>query len=118
MLQKMKTLRGSLKVYAKRSRFDIPKENREHYHELASEAVMDIMSHPKSAGCLEMDPVGTEKLKYAKDLRDRIRQMLLYEFMDDAEAEKLVELAKEELAVGLYRPDLTLPDVMDVIAKG
>jgi hypothetical protein len=35
--------------------------------------------------------------------------------MTQEDAGRLVELTREGLAVGLYRPDIRLPDVVDVL---
>ncbi len=115
MLQKMKGLRSSLSAYAKRSRFDIKKENREQYAELVSEAVMEFLRHPDTADVLSVDPAGIARLTYAKNLRHRMRDMIQVGMMTRAEADRLVDLVREELAIGLYRPDMDLPDVVDVI---
>jgi hypothetical protein len=115
MLQKMRSLRASLSIYAKRSRFDIAHENREHYRELAMESVLDFLSHPESAACLDVDPTGGAKLSYAKNLRRRMREMMERKLLTEVQADKLVDLAKERLAVAIYRPEMILPDVVDVI---
>ncbi len=115
MLQKMRGLRASLAAYAKRSRFDLVEENRNHYRDLAVESVHDFFARPESAACLEVDPAGIAKLTYAKNLRRRIAEMTAKGIMSREQADRLVDLAKEALAVGIYRPDMALPDVMDVL---
>ena len=114
-VQKMRSLRKSLRAYAKKSRFAIGELNREHYAELTNESVMDFMANPDDADCLVIDPAGIGRLEYAKNLRKRMRSMLRREIMDVDSAEKFVELVKERLAVGLYRPEMELPDVVDVL---
>lgn len=116
-LQKMKGMRKSLQAYAKRSRFGIEGGNREHYVELVREAVMDFLSHPESAEVLAVDPAGLSRLTYAKNLRRRMREMIQIGMFSHEEADKLVELAREGLAMGLYRPDMMLPDVVDVLGE-
>lgn len=115
MLQKMRGMRASLKAYARVSRFEIPDENRRHYKELALDAVFDFLAHPETADCLSIDPSGVQRLSYAKNLRRRIKEMLAMKIIKKDQAERLVDLSKEELAISLYRPDMPLPDVMDVL---
>jgi hypothetical protein len=115
MLQKMKGLRESLKAYARCSRFDMVDENRAHYEELAFESVFNFLRNPEKAACLDMDPTGESRMAYAKDLRHRMRMMLQGGYLNDRQAGKLVELVKDSLAMGLYRPDMPLPDVTDVM---
>lgn len=115
MLQKMRGLRTSLKLYAARSRFDIGEENRQHYMDLAMEAALDFLKDPKNAPCLQVDPAGLARLAYAKNLRRNMRGMMKRALMTEKQAEKMVELVKERLALGLYRPDMQLPVVMDVL---
>ncbi len=115
ILQKMRGLRTSLRLYAKRSRYGIPEENREHYRDLAVESALDLLKNPTGAPCLAMEPMGIQRIAYAKNLRRRIRAMLMRGMMTEVQAERLVELVRERLAVGLYRPDLALPDVVDIL---
>ena len=114
-MQKMRSFRKSLVAYAKKSRFTIDELNRDHYAELTKESVMNFMANPDDADCLAVDPAGIGRLEYAKNLRKRMRSMLKREIMDVDSAEKFVELVKECLAVGLYRPEMELPDVVDVL---
>ncbi len=115
ILQKMRTLRRSLELYASHSRFGIHEENRRHYVELAREAAMDFMGDPEHSHCLDVDPAGLARLEEAKRLRRRMREMLQRDLMTKRQVERLVELVRERLAVGLYRPELELPDVVDVL---
>ena len=115
ILHKMRTLRKSLRLYAKRSRFDMHEENRQHYVDLALESARDFMAHPDTAACLDVDPAGLGRLAYAKNLRRRMRSMLKRRLMTSKQAQTLVGLVREQLAVGLYRPEMVLPDVVDVL---
>ena len=115
ILQKMRSLRSSLKIYAKLSRFDIGEENRKHYVDLTMEAALGFLSDPKQAPCLQVDPAGLAKLAYAKKLRKNIRTAISRRLIDESEALKFVELVKERLAIGLYRPEMTLPEVVDIL---
>jgi Zinc dependent phospholipase C len=115
IVQKMRSLRKSLNAYARKSRFSIDEINREHYAALTNESTMGFMANPDDAACLVVDPAGIGRLEYAKNLRKRMRSMIRREIMDVECAEKLVELVKERLAVGLYRPEMELPDVVDVL---
>lgn len=115
VLQKMRGMRHSLGLYAKQSRWHIEEENRQHYLDLAIEAAMDFLAHPESAACLEIDPTGDARIAYARNLRRRIKLMRRRALLDDDAAAKIVELAKERLAIALYRPEMTLPDVVDVL---
>lgn len=115
ILQKMRGVRASLELYAKHSRFELGEENRQHYVDLTMEVAMDFLRRPDSADCLEIDPAGIEKLAYAKDLRRSIRAMVARGLVAPAEAEKLVEFVRERLAIGLYRPKMPLPDVVDMV---
>ncbi len=115
ILQKMRGMRHSLGLYAKKSRWHIEEENRQHYLDLAIEAALDFLAHPESAACLEVDPTGDARLSYAQNLRRRIRLMRRRGLLDDDKALKIVDLVKERLAVALYRPDMVLPDVVDVL---
>ena len=115
MLQKIKGLRGSLKIYAARSKYGIGDENRQHYMELATESAEGFLKDPEGASCLAVDPAGLAKLEYAKNLRRNIRNGVKRGRLGKRKANELVELVKEELAVGLYRPEMALPIVMDVL---
>jgi len=115
ILQRMRSLRKSLKAYARISRFEMVHENREHYRKLALDAAFDFLVHPDDSWVLEMDPTGVARLEYAKNLRRRIRRMLERGVMDESQAEKVVELVKEKLALALFRSDMQLPDIVDVL---
>lgn len=115
VLQKMRGMRQSLGLYAKKSRWNIEEENRQHYLDLAIESALDFLAHPESAACLEMDPVGESRIAYAQGLRRRMRIMRRRGLLDDRAAAKVIDLVKERLAIGLHRPDMILPDVMDVL---
>lgn len=115
IFQKMRGMRDSLKLYAKRSRWKVGEENRQHYVDLTMEAVFDFLARPDSAACLDVDPTGAGRLLYAKDLRRRIKMLVDRGALTKRAAATLIELAKERLAVGLYRPNLILPDVTDVL---
>ena len=115
IFHKMRTLRKSLRLYAKQSRFDIHEENRQHYGDLTMEAARDFLAHPDSCACLDVDPAGLGRLAYAQNLRRRMRSMLKSGLMVPKQAETLVGLVREQLALGLYRPEMVLPDVVDVL---
>jgi hypothetical protein len=115
IFHKMRTLRKSLRLYAKQSRFDIHEENRQHYVDLTMEAARDFLAHPDSCACLDVDPAGLGRLAYAQNLRRRMRSMLKSGLMVPKQAETLVGLVREQLALGLYRPEMVLPDVVDVL---
>lgn len=115
VLQKLRGMRHSLGMYAKQSKWNIEEENRQHYLDLAIEASMEFLAHPESAACLEIDPVGDARIEYARNLRRRIRLMRRRGLLSEEAAEKLIELAKERLAIALYRPEMVLPDVVDVM---
>lgn len=106
ILQKMRGLRGSLRLYARHSRFDIGVENREHYVDLTAEAILDFLRHPADADCMNVDPVGLAKLDYAKRVRNQIRHAIRRGELGKKEAQNFLELVRERLALGLYRPDL------------
>jgi hypothetical protein len=115
VLQKMRSMRHSLGLYARKSRWHIEEENRQHYLDLVIESAMDFLAHPETAACLEMDPTGEARIAYARNLRRRIRLMRRRGLLDDASTAKMIDLVKERLAVALYRPDMVLPDVVDVL---
>jgi hypothetical protein len=114
MLQKLRGLRTSLKLYAEYSRFDICEENRQHYVDLAMEAALEFLSHPKTAACLQLDPTGQRRLDDAAALRSEIRAQVRRGEMSEAQAERLVEFTREQLAMGLYRPSVLVPRADDV----
>jgi hypothetical protein len=115
MLQKLKTLRQSLALYASYSTYGIGDENRQHYVDLAFEAALDFLRDPDGAPCLQVDPTGRRRLEDAEELRLDIRELVGEEEMTEAQADALVELTRERLAVGLYRPELHLPRAIDVL---
>ncbi|MFA4874158.1 MAG: zinc dependent phospholipase C family protein [bacterium] len=115
ILQKMRGLRASLRLYAAHSRFGIAEENRQHYVDLATEAALDFLKDPDSAPSLQMDPAGLDRLDYAKKLRKKMRSMMSRGAMSRKQAETLVEVVKDSLALGLYRSDMKLPAVTDVV---
>ncbi len=114
-LQKMRGLRDGLKIYDKRSRWKVEKENRMHYLDLTLEAVEEFIKKPNYAGCLDVDPTGISRLTYAKNLRRRMKALYIRGVLKESSADTLIELVRERLAVGLYMPDLILPDVTDVL---
>lgn len=115
ILQKMRSSRDILKIYAGQSRWQMGKEKRQHYEDMTIETAMDFLSNPDDADCLKIDPTGISRLTYAGNLRRRMKNLLSRGILKEKQADKLVELVGERLAVGLYRPDLILPDVTDVM---
>ncbi len=115
ILQKMKGVRDSLKIYAGKSRWKIEEEKRKHYEELTFDASIDFLSHPENAQCLQIDPTGVARLAYAHTLRRRIKKLFSKGIIGIKQINQLIELVEERLAVGLYRPNLLLPDVTDII---
>jgi len=115
MLQKVRGLRRSLELHASRSKYDIGVENRQHYVDLAMESALSFLRDPEGAPCLAVDPAGLARLDYAKNLRRNIRNKVSQGRLKERDAERLVELVKERLALGLYRPDMILPVVDDVL---
>ena len=115
IIQKMRSVRDSLRLYADKSRWKMVEEKRQHYLDLTIEAALDFLVHPDSASVLEIDPTGISRLTYAKNLRRRMKNLLTRGILKEKQAEKLVELVQERLAVGLYRPNLVLPDITDVL---
>jgi hypothetical protein len=117
MVQKLHSLRRSLHAYAARSRYDIGVENRQHYMDLAMESAMGFLKNPENAVCLQVDPAGLARLEYAKLLRRSIRGAVRRGVLGKLRADELVELVKERLALGLYRPDMVLPIVEDMLER-
>jgi len=117
MIQKVRGLRRSLRLYASRSRYGIGEENRQHYVELAMESAISILKDPEGAPCLAVDPAGLARLEYAASLRRNIRAQVRRGRLSEGQARSLVELVKERLAVGLYRPEMMLPTVGDVLEE-
>ena len=115
ILQKMRGLRASLRAYASHSRFPLVEENREHYMDLTMDAALGFLKDPKHAPCLEIDPAGLSRLDYAKRVRRGIRASIKKGLMQESDAKRLVDLVKEQMAIGLYRPNMVLPGVMDVL---
>lgn len=115
MIHKMKGLRQSLGLYARHSRYGIEEENRQHYVDLTMEAALAFLARPNVAPCLAVDPAGLRKLAYAKELRREIRELRRRRAMTAAQAERFVELVRERLAVGLYRPEMVLPNIGDLV---
>ena len=115
MLQKMKKLRASLKFYARHSRFGMVEENRQHYYDLAMESALDFLKRPEKAACLAVDPAGLARLAWAKNLRRNIRAVIGRGMLTPRKAGRFADLVEERLAVGLYRPEMTLPDIGDVL---
>lgn len=115
ILQKMRGLRQSLRAYARHSRFGMGEENRQHYDELAMEAARDLLVHPKDAACLLVDPAGLSRLAYAQNLRRSMRSLVTRGKLPQREAQRLAEHVEERLAIGLYRPEMMLPGVADVL---
>lgn len=114
MIHRMKRLRKSLKLYAKHSRFDLAGENRQHYYDLAMELAMEFLMHPEDAGCLDMDPAGLRCLAYAKNMRNGIRKMIRKGLVSEEGVKEFAELIKEQLVVGLFRPEMKLPAIADI----
>ena len=115
IFQKMRGMRRSLKLYERTSRWEMGEENRQHYVDLTIEAALGFLKDPKGAACLEIDPTGEARMTYAKTLRRRIRILMRRGLLSKKAVDTLMALVKERLAVGLYRPNLVLPDVTDVL---
>lgn len=114
-LQKMRRLRTSLKFYERHSRFGMVEENRRHYYDLAMESALDFLRRPDRAASLAVDPAGLARLAYAKAMRGNVRAMRRSGVLTERKAARFVDLVEERLAVGLYRPEMSLPDVGDVL---
>lgn len=114
-LQKLGGLRKSLQMYAKRSRFAIGEDNRRHYMDLAIESALSFLADPEGAPCLKIDPTGEARIAYAKILRRRFKIMRERSELSETEAQKVIELIKERLALALYQSNMNLPDVVDVL---
>jgi len=114
-LQKIRGLRHSLNLYAKQSRFEMGAENRQHYVDLTMEAAFDFLARPKSAACLDIDPTGVSRLAYAKHVRHQLKAFMRRGVLSEKEVQKLLHLVQERLAIGLYRPDLILPDIVNFL---
>lgn len=115
ILQKMKSMRKTLSLYAKHSRFEIGIENRQHYLDLSTESVLEFLTHPEDAACMEVDPAGVKRIAYAKTLRSNLRALQKRGFLDKKKEIRFLDLVKESLAVGLYRPEMVLPDIVDIL---
>ena len=81
------------------------------------EAALDFLTHPKSAACLEIDPTGDARLVYAKKMRRHMKRMFRRKVLKEKIAAKFIDLIKERLAIGLYRPNLVLPNIADFLLK-
>jgi len=114
ILQKMRRLREQLLKYAKRSKYVIHPADRQHYLDLTYDAVFNFLKNPETSDSMDVDPTGSVKLAYAKNLRRQIRQLMRRGAMDATQADQLVELCKERLAMGLYMPEMQLPDIVDI----
>ena len=82
---------------------------------MAFESALEFLKDPDGAACLQVDPTGRHRLEDAQELRSEIRDLIREGQMTEAQAEELVELTRERLAIGLYRPELRLPRAIDVL---
>lgn len=114
-LQRMRGMRESLKLYSQKSRWEIEMERREHYIDLTLEAVLEFLKDPRRASVVEVDPTGTSRLAYAKHLRRRMKALFSRGMLDHKDVEGFLDLVQERLALGLYRPNLVMPDVTDIL---
>ncbi|MBI4211263.1 MAG: zinc dependent phospholipase C family protein [Deltaproteobacteria bacterium] len=115
MLQKMRGMKETLRLYAKQSKWELEQDNRRQYVDLTWDAVKDFLSRPDEALCLRADPAGIKRLDYAQNLRRELKAMVKRGFIDEPQAEKLLHLVRSGLLAGLYDPDVVLPDVIDVM---
>ncbi|PIR25527.1 MAG: hypothetical protein COX62_02775 [Deltaproteobacteria bacterium CG_4_10_14_0_2_um_filter_43_8] len=115
ILHKIKGMKESLSLYAKKSKWDLEEGRRQHYLELSWKAALDFLQHPEEAKCFSMDPAGLERIDYSSRLRARLKKMIARGLIQEADAEKLVKKYGAALLHGLYDPDAKLPDVTDVL---
>ena len=115
ILQKLKQLRRTLKIYAKASRWVLSEKDRENYRRLALESVRDFLENGERAKCCLVDPAGLRKITYAVNLRRRLKSLVRKKVITVAQAETLVCRVKEGLQKSIFDPEGVLPDVQDIL---
>ncbi|MBU4484079.1 zinc dependent phospholipase C family protein [bacterium] len=113
--QKMKVMRQSLEMYAGKSQWALGDESIKHYRELTYDTVEDFLTNMGKAQCLDVNPAGIRKLSYAKDMRKRLKHFVKKRLITGVEAEALIAKIKDHLFENVYRADVDLPDVYDVM---
>lgn len=115
VIQRLRHLRQGLKLYARRSRWDLPDERIGHYRKLVFHVVDDFVRHLDQSPCCSGDPTGIGREAAAMGLRRRIRQSLQRGVMTEHQARQLVKLCRDRLEKHMFQPEMHWPDIYDVV---
>lgn len=111
ILHKMKQLRFGLKTYAKASHWALPAKEVEAFRRLAMEVIWDFLKNPEKAKCLQTDPAGIRKLKYALELSRSLRKLHRTRKMGREETHAFIEKVRMSLHRSLFNPTHSLPSL-------
>lgn len=114
VLHRMKQLRFGLKTYAKASRWEVTKEEREHYRGLSLRIVREFLTDPGKAKCLKADPVGAIKLAYAIELGRALRRFVRREG-SSLVVTKFIRTVQEKLHQNLFDNTAVLPGLEKIL---
>lgn len=114
VVHKMQQLQKGLRLYARRSRHQLPPERVQHFRQLAYRTVDEFLHAPTQAPCLQGDPTGLARESGAKVLARRMRLARTRRLLSHAQAESLIALCDQRLYEAMFRPTMEWPDMYDV----
>lgn len=113
ILHKMKQLRFGLKTYARASRWALNHHEVQYFRHLVMEIVWGFLKNPEKARCLQTDPAGTRKLKYAQEMSLLLRKWRRSGKINEGSSNRFVEKVREKLRLSLFDSRATLPNLSE-----
>ncbi len=96
------------------SRWSFPESEADEYRKLALESVTKFLKNPDKAPCNRVNPTGADKLFYAKELRQELKDLTVRGVLSKKDVEHFLPKVKRALRDSIYHP-ASLPKITDIL---
>lgn len=115
LLQQFKKLRKTIEIQSKFSEWPLTEVEVEHYRSLIMELAREFLTIFKDAKCLQGEPAGLKRLKYASNLRKSLKRMVSRGMVEKEDVKEFVERLKIKLKDTMLEPDASLPESYEAL---
>lgn len=114
LLQKFKQTRNAVELHAKVMQWPLTRAEVRHYKFLITRMTRELLTKFERAECQKGEPIGQQRLAYARNLRRKLRKMDKEGKVTKKSIEKFLERVKLRLKETMLDPSANLPNISEL----
>jgi len=115
LVQNLKQLRKTVEIHDRFSQWPLSKSEVRHYRYLTMKMARGFLVDPKGAPCLNGDPAGHDRLKFAKNTRKSLRRLKKRKLTSPADKDEYLNLIRKTLRDDMLNPNVKLPESYEAL---